>query len=79
MRVSGILDACLLNASDMLLIKVVETLLMCIFLNSVHRDMRNSRVAIEDAGDLLEGRSLGLRVDEVHPDKLDSDPALHHD
>jgi hypothetical protein len=45
-------------------------------LNSCHGDVGDSTVTIKDTGDLLEGRALGLRVDEVHEDEFDGDPAL---
>jgi hypothetical protein len=70
------LDAGLLNTSDVLLIVVVKALFVYLLLDSVHGDVRNSGVSIEDTGDLLEGRSLGLRVDEVYPDELNGNPEL---
>jgi hypothetical protein len=33
-------------------------------------------VAVDDLGELLEGRALGLDVHEVHKDELEEDPAL---
>jgi hypothetical protein len=36
----------------------------------------NSSITIKDTRDLLKSGTLCLRVDEVHPDKFDSDPAL---
>lgn len=33
-------------------------------------------VAVDDFGELLEGRALGLDVHEVHKDELEEDPAL---
>lgn len=71
------LDASLLNARHVLLVvDVVKAVLVKLLLDSVHVNVGNGRVAIEDLGDLLQGGALGLRVDEVHPDELDKDPAL---
>jgi hypothetical protein len=71
------LDASLLNASLILLVvDVVKTLGLNLLLNSVHVDVSNGGVAVEDTGDLLESGTLGLGVDEVHKDKLDRDPEL---
>ena len=36
----------------------------------------NSIISVENAGNLLKSRSLGLNVEEVDEDKLDSDPDL---
>lgn len=49
---------------------------MNLFLDLSHGDMRDSILAIENAGDLLKGWSLGLGVDEVHEGQFDADPAL---
>ena len=49
---------------------------MNILLDLVEVGLRNSVMSVEDTGDLLKGRALGFRVDEVHPDKLDTDPQL---
>jgi hypothetical protein len=47
-----------------------------LLLNSVHGDVCNSLVAVEDTRDLLEGGALSLGIDEVDPDEFDGDPAL---
>jgi hypothetical protein len=71
------LDASLLNTRQVLLVvDVVKTLFGCLLLNSSHGDVSDSSIAIEDTGDFLEGRTLGLRVHEVHPDELNGNPAL---
>jgi hypothetical protein len=59
-----------------LLVEVVQALLMRLLLNSVHGDVCNSLVAVEDTRDLLEGGALGLGVDEVDPNEFDGDPTL---
>jgi hypothetical protein len=59
-----------------LLVIVVQALLVSLLLDDMHVNVRDGRVTIEDTGDLLKGGSLSLRVDEVNPDKFDSDPAL---
>jgi hypothetical protein len=58
------------------LVEVVEALLVDFLLDSVHGNVGNGGVTIEDTGDLLKGGSLGLRVDEVHPDEFNGDPEL---
>jgi hypothetical protein len=40
-------------------------------------DMGNGVLAVEDLGDLFEGRSLGFWEHEVHPDGLDQVPKLN--
>ena len=70
------LDARVLNAGHVLLIDVVKAVLLDLLLDSVHVDVSNSAVTIEDLGDLLKGGALGLGVDEVDPDELNSDPKL---
>lgn len=70
------LDASLLNAGILLVTNGVEVLLVDLLLNGMEIDVGNSIGAIEDAGNLLKGRSLGLGVDEVDKDKFDGDPKL---
>jgi hypothetical protein len=65
-----------LDASHVLIVNVVKAILMDILLNSGHGDMSNSIITIEDTGNLLKSRALGLREDEVHPDEFDCDPQL---
>ncbi len=47
-----------------------------LLLDLLEVDVGNGVLAIEDLGDLLEGGSLGLNVDEVDPDELDEVPEL---
>jgi hypothetical protein len=71
------LNASLLNTSHVLLVvDVVQTILVSLLLNNSHGDVRNGIITIEDTGNLLKSGTLGLRIDEVHPDKLNSDPDL---
>ena len=55
---------------------VIEALSLGLFLDLGEVDVGNSSITIKDTRDLLKSGTLGLRVDEVHPDKFDSDPAL---
>jgi hypothetical protein len=57
-----------LNAGQVLSIDVVKAVLVDLFFDSVHVDVSNSTVAIEDFGDLLKGGTLCLGVDKVDPD-----------
>ena len=66
-------DALLSNLGNLL---IHDIALLNLLLDLRHTDMRNSIIAIKDPADLLESRAPGLRVHEVHPDKLDADPAL---
>lgn len=66
----------MLNTGDVLLIDVVEAVLVNLLLDSVHVDVSNGALAIEDLGDLLKSGALGLRVDEVDPDEFNGDPEL---
>lgn len=76
----GRLDTSLLNTREVLLVmNVVEAFLLSLLFNSVHVDLSNGAFTIKDTGDFLKSGTLGLRVDEVHPDKLDHDPALFLD
>lgn len=61
----------------MLLVIVVQALLVGLLLDDMHVNVCDSRVTIENTGDLLKGGSLSLRVDEVNPNELDGDPALY--
>lgn len=45
-----------------------------LLLDGPHIDVRDSVLAIEDLGDLLQRRALGLDVEEVDEDELDADP-----
>jgi hypothetical protein len=46
-------------------------------LNSLDIDVSNlSLLTVEDLGDLLEGRSLGLDVEDADEDELEGNPAL---
>jgi hypothetical protein len=51
-------------------------LLSDLLLDLIHGDVSDGGVAIEDAGDFLKGGSLGLRINKVHPNEFDEDPAL---
>lgn len=57
---------------------VVDVLLVLgvvdVLLDLVHVDVGNGRVAVEYAGDLLEGGALGLDVEEPDEDELDEVP-----
>lgn len=66
----------MLNTGDVLLIDVVEAVLVNLLLDSVHVDVSNGALAIEDLGDLLKSGALCLRVDEVDPDEFNGDPEL---
>jgi hypothetical protein len=45
----------------------------------VNVDVGNSVGAVEDAGNLFQGRALGLDVDKVHEEELAKVPELRND
>lgn len=45
----------------------------------VNVDVGNSVGAVEDAGNLFQGRALGLDVDEIHKEELAKVPELRND
>ena len=47
-----------------------------LLLSLLHVDVGNGIFTIEDLGDLLKGRALGLDEDEVDPDGFQDIPAL---
>ena len=49
---------------------------MKLLLDLGQADVCHGIVAIENASNFLEGRALGLDVDKVHPDELESIPNL---
>ena len=61
---------------DLLLVGLVMVLHCDLLLGLCHVDVSHSIFAIEDLGDLLERRTLGLNKDEVNPDEFDQVPAL---
>jgi hypothetical protein len=61
---------------SILLVVLGMALLSDLLLDLIHGDVSDGGVAIEDAGDFLKGRSLGLRINKVHPNEFDEDPAL---
>jgi hypothetical protein len=70
------LNASLLHAGGVLVVVVVEALRMNLLLDSVHGDVCNSGVAVEDTGDLFQCGPLSLRIYEVDPNQFDGDPQL---
>lgn len=70
------LDSSLLNTWVLLITDVIKTVLMNIFLDSVEINVGNRISTIEDARNFFKSGPLGLRVDKVHPGKLDADPNL---
>jgi hypothetical protein len=70
------LNASLLHAGGVLVVVVVEALRVDLLLDSVHGDVCNSGVAVEDTGDLFQGGALSLRIYEVDPNQFDGDPQL---
>jgi hypothetical protein len=61
------LNASLLHAGGVLVVVVVEALRVNLLLDSVHGDVRNSRVAVEDTRDLFQRGALSLRIYKVDP------------
>ena len=62
--------------SDVLLVSnfILENLYL--FLSLLQADVSHGIFAIEDLGDLLEGRAFSLNEDEVHPDCFKDIPKL---
>lgn len=60
----------MLLVSDLILADLHLLLSLC------QIDVGHGILAIEDLGDLLEGRSLSLDEDEVNPDRLNDIPKL---
>ena len=54
---------------------------LCLLLDLLEIDVGNGILAIKDTSNLLKGRTLGLHVEEVDKDQLDSVPECveHHD
>jgi hypothetical protein len=48
-----------------------------LLLDLLEIDVGNSALAIENLGNLLQGRALSLNEDEVHPDSFDEVPNLY--
>jgi hypothetical protein len=69
-RLYSILPAVHVGLGDVLIVFGVVNVL----LDLEHVDVRNGRIAVEDAGDLLEGGALGLDVEEPDEDQFDEVP-----
>jgi hypothetical protein len=60
----------------MLLFNSVIVANLYLFPSLFHADVSHGIFAVEDFGDLLEGRAFSLHEDEVHPNRFDDIPKL---
>jgi hypothetical protein len=62
--------------SDVLLVRDLILANLYLFLSLFQVDVSHGIFAIEDLGDLLEGRAFSLNEDEVDPDRFNNIPKL---
>jgi hypothetical protein len=64
------------DGSDVLLVSKLILANLYLFLSLLQADVSDGIFAIEDPGDLLEGRAFSLNEDKVHPDRFKDIPKL---